>query len=223
VSVEREGFGPALRVPRALAGKAKWMCGRSAHLRGALLGLVLERPGHGGELANRLVMRFEGTWQIDAHDVYRLLEGLEAEGLVAAREEPRRDKRMGSRVVYHATEETSAALTRWIETLLPREPFRLGLHAKLAVARERDLPGLRSALKQYQRECLSLVQAMCPGDGVPGSWGALFMDCTRDGIARMLQTEIDWAGRTLQRFDEYTNQRAHLEHHYPERRRVQGA
>jgi len=187
---------------------AKWLRGRSTHLRGALLGLVLERPGHGGELANRLLTRLGETWRIDANDVYRLLEGLEAEGLVCAREERRRDKRLGTRVVYHPTEQTSAALTRWVETLLPREPFRLGLHAKLAVAREQDLPGLRSALRQYQRECLMLANMMCPSDGEPCSWPALFMDCTRDGIHRMLQSEIDWVTRSLRRIEEYAAQRS---------------
>jgi DNA-binding PadR family transcriptional regulator len=186
----------------------KWMRGRSTHMRGALLGLVLERPSHGGDLANRLLTRLGETWRIDSNDVYRLLEGLEAEGLVQAREEPRRDKRMGTRVVYHPTERTSAALTRWIETLPPREPFRLGLHAKLAVAREQDLPGLRSALSQYKRECLLLVQTMCPSDGEPASWGALFMDCTRDGIHGMLQSEIDWVNRTLRRIDEFAARQA---------------
>lgn len=187
---------------------AKWMRGRSTHMRGALLGLVLERPGHGGELANRLVTRLGDTWRIDANDVYRLLKELEAEGLVSAREEHRRDKRLGTQVVYHPTGRTSAALTRWVETLLPREPFRLGLHAKLAVAREQDLPGLRIALNQYKRECLLLAQMMCPGDGEPASWLALFMDCTRDGIHRMLQSEVDWATRTLRRIEEYAAQRA---------------
>lgn len=206
VGADREGLGSTLQLSRPRAGNSKWMYGRSAHLRGALLGLVLERPGHGGDLANRLTMRFEGSWQTDAHDVYRLLEGLEAEGLVCAREERRRNKRLGSRVVYHATGQTSLALSRWIETLFPRDPLRVGLHAKLAVAREQDLPGLRLALKQYQRECLMLAQAVCPSDGQPRSWSALFMDCTRDGITRMLQTEIEWASRTLQRIDEYAAQ-----------------
>ena len=50
------------------------MRGGSAPLRGALLGLLLERPGHGGELANRLVTRLGDTWRIDSNDVYRLLD-----------------------------------------------------------------------------------------------------------------------------------------------------
>lgn len=185
------------------ASVGKWIRGRSTHVRGALLGLVLERPSHGGELANRLSMRLGETWRIDSNDVYRLLGNLEEEGLIQAREEPRRDKRLGTRIVYYPTESTSAALTRWIETLLPRETFRLGLHAKLAVAREQDIPGLRSALAQHRRECLELAASVCPSDGEPGSWGALFMNCTSDGVQQMLQTEVDWVNRTLRRIEEY--------------------
>lgn len=187
----------------------KWMRGGSTHIRGALLGLLLERPGHGGELANRLHMRLGETWRMDNGDVYRLLEGLEAEGLALAREEPRPGKRLGTRVVYHPTEHTAQALTTWIETLLPREPFRLGLQAKLAVARGEDVPRLRLALKEHQRECLALAQmvnpndCLCPPGYDPVSWPALFMDCTRDGVYRMLQAEIDWVSRTLRRIDEY--------------------
>lgn len=185
----------------------KWLHGRSAHMRGALLGLVLERASHGGELANRLHVRLGDTWRIDANDVYRLLKELEAEGLIFAREEPLRDKRHGTRVVYHPSDRAAPALTRWIETLMPRESFRLGLHAKLAVASERDLPGLRSALKQHKRECLELATAVCPGEGRPRSWPALLMDCTRDGIYANLQSEIDWVTRTLRRIDEYAEAR----------------
>ena len=188
---------------RSKPAEAKWIRGRSTHLRGALLGLVLERPSHGGELANRLAVRLGETWRIDSNDVYRLLQNLLDEGLLQIREEPRRDKRPGTRIVYHPTESTSPALERWIATLLPRETFRLGLHAKFAVAREQDIPGLRSALMQHKRECLTFATLMEPGDGEPSSWGALFMDCTRDGIRQMLQTELDWVNRTLRRIDEY--------------------
>ncbi len=187
----------------AARGTRRWMRGPSTPLRGALLGLLLERPGHGGELAHRLVTRLGETWRIDANDVYRLLEQLEAEGLACSREEPRRGNQRRTRLVYHPTEQTSDALTTWMETLLPREPVRLGLQAKLAVARGQDAPRLLVALREYQRECLGLAQLVCPADGEACSWGALFMACTRDAVYRMLQAEIDWASCTRQRIEEH--------------------
>ena len=180
------------------------MRGASAPLRGALLGIVLERPGHGGDLASRLVARLGETWRIDTNDVYRLLDQLVADGLVAAREEPRRDNRRRTRVVYHPTELTENALTAWMETLLPREPVRLGLHAKLAVARDEDARGC-------WRRCGTTSASACawpswwhPTSGEMRSWTALVMDCTRDAVWRQLQVRC-----RLGRADTTAHQRAH--------------
>ncbi len=141
------------------------MRGPSTPLRGALLGLLLERPGHGGDLANRLAARLGETWRVDTNDIYRLLEQLEKTGLAVSRDEPKRTNNRRTHLVYHPTPETSEALTLWMETLLPREPVRLGLQAKLSVARQQDAPRLLIALKAYERECLVLAQVVCPTDG----------------------------------------------------------
>ncbi len=179
-----------------------WMRGASAPLRGALLGIVLERPGHGGDLASRLVARLGATWRIDTNDVYRLLDQLVAEGLVSAREEPRRDNARRTRVVYRPTDLTEGAMTAWMETLLPREPVRLGLHAKLVVARDEDAFRLLAALRDYERECLRLAQLVAPSPHEMRSWTALVMDCTRDAVWRQLQADVDWAAQTRQRINE---------------------
>jgi DNA-binding PadR family transcriptional regulator len=179
------------------------MRGPSTPLRGALLGLLLERPGHGGDLANRLAARLGETWRVDTNDVYRLLEQLERTGLAVARDEPKRGNEQRTHLVYHPTEATSEALTTWMETLLPREPVRLGLQAKLSVARPQDARRLLVALKAYERECLVLAQLVAPGRGEPQSWAALCMDCTRDTVYAQLQTEVDWAARTRTRINEF--------------------
>src|SRR5271154_196587 len=183
--------------------KTRWMRGPSTPLRGALLGLLLERPGHGGDLANRLAARLGETWRIDTNDVYRLLEQLEKTGLAVSRDEPKRNNRRRMHLVYHPTEETPQALTLWMETLLPREPVRLALQAKLSVARPQDAQRLLLALKAYERECLMLAQLVSPTDGRARSWTALCMDCTRDAVYAQLQTEIDWATRTKRRINEF--------------------
>ncbi len=179
------------------------MRGASAPLRGALLGLALEHPGHGSELANRLVAKLGATWRIDTNDVYRLLDQLVADGLLEAHDEPRRGDRR-TRVVYRPTARTEEALTAWMEALLPREPVRLGLHAKLAVARDEDAPRLVAALREYERECLGLAQLVAPTTSgeMSHSWTALVMDCTRDAVWRQLQSDIDWAAQTRRRINE---------------------
>jgi len=184
--------------------KTNWMRGPSTPLRGALLGLLLERPGHGGDLANRLAVRLGETWRVDTNDVYRLLEQLERTGLAIARSEPKRGNQLRTHLVYHPTETTSQALSQWMETLLPREPVRLGLQAKLSVARPQDAPRLLVALKAYERECLVLAHHLVnPSDGRARSWAALCMECTRDAAYAQLQTEVDWAARTRRRINEH--------------------
>jgi len=180
-----------------------WMRGSSAPMRGALLGLVLQRPGHGGDLVSRLKGRLGETWRIDVTDVYRLLRRLEEEGLVASVQEHRAGNDQRMRTVYHPTEETAQAVTCWMETLMPREPVRLSLQAKLAVGREEDVPALVRALREYERECMALAQFVLPTDVRPQSWQALFMDGTRDAVYGMLRAEVDWSVRMRQRIDEY--------------------
>ncbi len=183
----------------------------SAPLRGALLGLLLERPGHGGELAKRLEERLGETWKLNPNDVYRLLERLEGEGLARAVEQPRPGREQRTRIVYHPTERTSDALSEWMETLSPRESVRLGVQAKLAVAREEDAPRMVLVLHEYERECLALVQVVgsglahdaVAGSGVlqAGSWAALCLECRRDAACGMLKAEISWAQRTGERIE----------------------
>lgn len=183
--------------------KTRWMRGPSTPLRGALLGLLLERPGHGGDLANRLSTRLGETWRVDTTDVYRLLEQLEKIGLVASRDEPLRGNHSRMHLVYHPTTATAEALTLWMETLLPREPVRLALQAKLSVARQQDAPRLLTALEAYERECQVLAHLVPPPEAPARSWAVLRLDCTRDAVHAQLQTEVDWAARTRRRIYEF--------------------
>jgi len=184
----------------------RWMQGASSPLRGALLGLVLEQPGHGGELASRLARRLGHPWRIDPTDIYRLLARLEDEGLLCSSEEPTPGSQRATRVVYHVTEETSEALTLWLETLVPREPMRSTLHAKLAAAQGvNDARLLLRALEAHERECLELAQLVPPMTSGAASLRTLLLDCVRSGVWTQLQAEIDWSRQSRERISEYLN------------------
>jgi len=75
-------------------------------------------------------------------------------------------------LVYHPTAESCAALTLWMETLPPREPVRLGLQAKLAVAASRTPRACLVALEAYERECLDLAEHLGDDGGEARSWAA---------------------------------------------------
>ena len=178
--------------------KTRWMRGPSTPLRGALLGLLLERPGHGGDLANRLAARLGETWRVDTNDVYRLLEQLENTGLAVSRDEPEA-RQPAPHAISSTTrrQQTSEALTLWMETLLPREPVRLGLQAKLSVAREQDAPRLLDrAARPTSASAWCSPRSSAPPTARPTPGRPLCMDCSRDAVYAQLQTEVDWAART---------------------------
>jgi DNA-binding PadR family transcriptional regulator len=179
------------------------MRGSSTSLRGALLALLLERPGHGYELANRLRERLGSSWAISRTYIYSLLDELEAEGLIVGRAEPvRRGRRV--LVTFHPTGLTAPALTQWMQTLAPKEPVRIGLQAKIAVAREQDAPWLLQALTEYERECLHVLQRTSSATATnQHHWQMLALDCARDAVHGQLRAEIEWARRTRQRIAEH--------------------
>ena len=80
-------------------------------MRGVLLGLVLERPGHGGDLANRMLTRLGENWRMDTNDVYRLLEQLEQEELTVSREQSRQQQRARHDARLSPHSKTSHALS----------------------------------------------------------------------------------------------------------------
>lgn len=189
----------------ASTSTGKWMEGSAASLRGALLGLLIERPGHRYDLANRLITRLGPTWRINQSDVYRLLQQLEDEGLVCRREEPKRGPAPGTRSVYHPTDATPEALTMWMDTVLPLAPMRTSLQAMIAVAREQDAPRLVAALRRYEQDCLKLLQHAPSTTPDVRSWKALALNSVSTGVEGQLRQEIAWAQQTRQRISEYAS------------------
>jgi DNA-binding PadR family transcriptional regulator len=175
----------------------------SSPLKGAILGLVLERPGHGYDLGARLRARLGPSWAIDPKRLYRMLDQLERASLISGAVETDPDNPRLQRTVYSATELAPDALRMWLETLAPREPTRVEIQAKVAAAREQDVPQLRQALLQYERECLELLR-QSSGPPLPvRSWMGLVMDIVRDASDSQLRTEVEWAKRTRRRIEEH--------------------
>lgn len=182
------------------------MAGPTGSVRAVLLGLVLERPGYGYELANRLVERLGQTWQLAQKDVYRLLDELTDGELLQAREQ-RCPGNKQSKVFFHPTAFTAPALSQWIATLSPKEPMREGIRAKVAAAREEDARPLLLSLREYERHCLKLARLTPPATNVP-AWNGLVVDCARDAVDSQLRNEVEWCRRTRHRIERHLAQQA---------------
>jgi DNA-binding PadR family transcriptional regulator len=180
------------------------MSGPTGTVRAVLLGLVLEHPGYGYDLTNRLVDRLGETWQIASKDIYRLLEELKDEELLDVREE-RRPGRKQARYVYSPTPLTPRALSEWMQMLSPKEPMREAIHAKVVMAREQDARPLLLDLKEYERRCLKLLR-LAPQTQI-SAWSGLVLDCSRDAVDAQLRAEVEWSRRTRRRIGEYLARR----------------
>lgn len=172
------------------AGDTSWMRG-SSPLKGALLGLLVQHPGHGYDLALRLHRRLGPAWQIEAKGLYPMLQQLERAGLVSSEKVACTGPTRG-RVIYSPTEYAPRALTEWMRTGHSTEPLRVELHAKLAVARREDVPLLLRALDGYEQDCLKLLSASAERFPQAGSLTALAMNLTRSSALMRLRTELEW-------------------------------
>lgn len=191
----------------------------SSPLKGALLGLVLQRPGHGYDLANRLNRRLGPAWQIEAKGLYPMLQQLERAGLVLS-EATSCNGPTGRRIVYYPTERAQGALTEWMAAGAATEPLRVELQAKLAVARAEDAPRLLAALDCHERECRALLSASSEEFPRSTSWAMLTMTLTRAAALARLRAELDWVGLARRAIVEFAGSRATTEG--PETRRVAG-
>lgn len=176
---------------------------------GPLLALVLERPGYGYGLAQRLSWRLGETWRLDPKSVYGLLDRLEAEGLVR-REVPDRASasQRQQRVMYYPSESAEEWRREWMLRPVRRESTRSELLAKMAGARPGDEELVLAALDEHERDLIRLLEAygeeQRPADtGLRG----LMLAAVDDDICTLLQADREWVVRTRRRLLEFMEHR----------------
>lgn len=127
----------------------------------AVLGLLIERPGYGYELIQRLGQRI-GGWQPSMTVVYPTLRSLSQDQLIRRRDEPASHR---SVVWYEATEAGVAEFHEWMHAPSELAPVREELMVKVALAQIPDLPRVIELTRELEQECLDrLVELSGPGD-----------------------------------------------------------
>lgn len=120
----------------------------------AVLGLVIERPGYGYELIQRLEQRIEG-WRPSETAVYPALRSLRADGMIRARDAAERNGSAHRSVVwYEATDAGRDEFRSWLRAPTDLAPQRDPFWLKVAFASDEDLPWLVELARELEAACL---------------------------------------------------------------------
>lgn len=164
----------------------------------AVLGLVIERPGYGYQLAQRLEERF-GASGFAPSGVYSALDQLSRDSFVRAAGEMGHGsaRRAAPRMIYEATDEGVSHFEEWMLGSSPAPPLRDELHLKMALCRPRNLPRLIDMVYGQELACMGRLQDLkqqsereAAGDAQ--EWSRLMRLLARDAEIASWKARIEW-------------------------------
>jgi DNA-binding PadR family transcriptional regulator len=162
----------------------------------AVLGLVIERPGYGYQLAQRLDERFSSSGFAPS-GVYSALDQLTRDDLVRSAGElgagPAR--RAAPRTIYEATEDGLEHFETWMLDPSPAPPLRDELHMKIALCRPRNVPRLIEVVAGQEVVCLGRLQDLKRRGEEPVSsrdWSSLMGTLAAEAEVAFWNARIEW-------------------------------
>jgi len=163
----------------------------------AVLGLVIERPGYGYQLAQRLEDRF-GSSAFAPSGVYSALDQLSRDDLIRSAGEMGAgpNRRAAPRMIYEATDEGVDHFEAWMLEASPSPPLRDELHMKIALCRPVNLPRLIDLVYGQELACMGRLRDLKqraeedPAD--PNEWSSLMRTLARDAEVAMWNARIEW-------------------------------
>jgi len=163
-----------------------------------VLGLLLERPGYGYDLQQRMDERFSFL-QLSETAIYRLLDSLQRDGYIeeSGRKVIGGTRRGSPRVTYAPTDAGTTEFQQWMAQPCATTAVREALHAKLILSDPVDLPQLVEQVMHQERETLAELATFQqpPASGSASGevpWGTVAAMLVNDAHARRLQATISW-------------------------------
>jgi DNA-binding PadR family transcriptional regulator len=164
----------------------------------AVLGLVIERPGYGYQLAQRLEERF-GASGFAPSGVYSALDQLTRDALVRSAGEmgPGPARRAAPRTIYEATPQGVDHFEGWMLASSPTPPLRDDLHMKIALCQPRNVPRLIDMVYGQELACLGRLRdlnQLAEEDRADASreWSKLMSALARDAEVAFWNARIEW-------------------------------
>jgi len=166
--------------------------------KNAVLGLVIERPGYGYDLARRLQERF-GSSGFAPTGVYSALDQLTSEELVrsgGAQVEPA-NERAAPRTIYEATSKGVDRFEEWMLQTSSLAPVRDELYMKIALSKPHNLARLIELTQTQEQDCLARLQRLRQPAGIrqqsrPKAWADVAVLLVRDAEIKQLQARVEW-------------------------------
>lgn len=195
-------------VNKPRSGETPLLNGHSP-VKAAALAMLLESPGHGYEIAQRINQRMGVAWNLREKQIYSALRQLEEAGLARSGEEPSSRKANMSRIVFYPTELAEPALSEWFAGAPVRSTIRADIDARIAFASEEQLPELLRSLDAYRLDLLKEIEdnAVFAVPNIPG-WLARKMRMTQLTVERRRKSEIDLIGELKREIEEEIAERA---------------
>jgi DNA-binding PadR family transcriptional regulator len=125
----------------------------------AVLGLVIQRPGYGYQLEQRVKERF-GSAQFVASSIYKALGRLEKDNLirVVGEEEPElADSERQRRIKYEATQRGVGYFREWLRASSSVPLVREELQLRIAFCEPHELPRLIEIIHGEEQVCLAML------------------------------------------------------------------
>ncbi len=164
----------------------------------AILGLVIERPGYGYQLAQRLEERF-GSSAFAPSGVYSSLDQLGRNGLVrtAGEKGGGRARRAAPRTIYEATEAGIGHFDEWMLSSSPMPALRDELHMKIALCRPHDVPRLIDLIYGQELACLGRISDLqetsaSEAESRSRTWSRRMRVLARDTEVELWRARVDW-------------------------------
>jgi DNA-binding PadR family transcriptional regulator len=162
-------------------------------VRLAVLGLLIERPSYGYELAQRLEGRFP-DWNLSPTGVYGALNQLEdAEQVRIVGERSTGGRRAPRRTVYESTPAGVSAFREWLAESSTMDPNRQELDMKIQLASRESLPLMIELARRQETVCMGELAALtrtAPPDSV-SAWEHAAAVLNRNGRIKWLQFRIE--------------------------------
>jgi DNA-binding PadR family transcriptional regulator len=181
--------------------------------KNAVLGLVIERPGYGYDLARRLQERF-GSSGFAPTGVYSALDQLSSDALVRSvgSRANADNERAAPRTIYEATPKGVDHFEQWMIGCSSLAPVRDELYMKIALSKPHNLSRLIELARSQEEDCLARLQSLrrpAIAQGGLRAWSEVAVLLVRDAEIKQLQARIEWLQKARVVMEKLNDAQAH--------------